>query len=366
VINVYEDPVGKLKLEDLLLSYYATEKYDQDLRLILKYLYDNEVVQPPKYYKKANPRLNIHALNFLMDIDKLNIIFSELKKSSFLHPESLKAMQRRFAKNIENLMPILQIKKNDRDEYEEIDSTKNLKSVLNKAQREGTVLILDISRITKSQTYGMFSEIVQRHIQYVREKWFNDEIENSGGNQYEFTKKAPMFLKINEEATYLFANMRDPREVTTHVRDATGARKFNMGTLYVFQTLQGISSNINLILSQLGGFNIVFALTMEPNLKKAVENLSIQGVSHLKQFIKSSKRFKNCLTSCEAYDQRPFFIKFYHAETYYENLFNIKIDDQTKIESDYKKEADKLKDQPKELQPSDEEVKENPFKKKKK
>ena len=50
-----------------------------------------------------------------------------------------------------------------------------------------------------------------------------------------------------------------------HIQAATGARKFNMGTIFVFQTLQGIESGIKLILSQLGGFNFEPENLTSPN-----------------------------------------------------------------------------------------------------
>lgn len=365
IIKIPDDNFGKFKIGEIPLSYFANksddESYDQDLGVILKYLKENNLVDIDLTgFNSRNFHLNVDALNFILDVDRFNKIKDNLDKEKHLHKKSIDALYRRINKNIEILQPILQIKQNEKGLYEEIKENFSIRSILKNAQEKGLILILDISRLP-SESYSKFTNLVQKDLQDEREKWYKKELEQSGGNQFEFTKKAPLFLQINEEATYLFASMRDNQDLTFHIRAATGSRKFNMGTVYVFQSLEGISANIKLILTQLGGFSIVFSVTMRNDRELTIKNANIQEMESMDNFIHNAKRFKLCVTSCETYSNRPFFVKFYKAEDYFMTIFNIEINEQSERDKTYLKKKELKKDEPLELKSSKRKNKENIF-----
>jgi hypothetical protein len=371
IVNVNKDNMGKFRLEEIYLEEFANEtaedSYDQDLKIVLKYLYENSLSSTkPDNYKPNHPVINIQALNFLLDTDRMNGIKPALEDEKNVHPARLDALLRRVNRRINILEPILQIRKNDKDVYEVTGTDKGITKLLFKAQQEGLILILDISQITNMHTYSLFSKMVQSQLKFYRGKWFTETLESSGGDQFAFANTAPLFLRINEEATSLFAGISNASELTTHIAAATGDRKYNMGTVYVFQTLEGISTNIKLILTQLGGFSVMFSVTMNHDRKLAIENVNIQEAESMDDFIRNAKRFKLSVTSCETYANRPFFVKFYKAEEYFKNLFKIKVPELTDHDKEYLKEKEARKDEPKDFGKQKKTLRENDFKQLKK
>jgi hypothetical protein len=319
---------GRFRLSEIPLEIYVKDSKADDpptiFRNILRYLYHNAVVTPPANFKtnSRNPELTVDALNYLLDPDRFTSTVIEAITDQYGNTANqIQAIIRQLQK-ITNLLPILLIKFNESTQnYDEIPSKDSFYSVLDSVQQKGTVLILDVSTFKGTMAYAVYVELVDSKIQYLREKLLNKILDETQGDLRSFQTKVPLLLKINEEATMLFSTM-DKRSLEVHLREATGARKFNMGTLYVFQNVDNVD---NIILSQLGGFNIILGMTMETNVAKTIKAVHISGISSLEDYIMNSKRFKNSLCSCEAYAQRPFFVHFYKAEDYISQVLGKKV-----------------------------------------
>lgn len=348
ILDAVKDNDAKFPIKDIPLSYFSEEQYEILLSTLLETLYDmGELkVEPPKCGREN--RMTIEALNYLLEPRNVTQRMEELNLQSF-NTAQIMATIRRIKKAIIIFEPILQLTRDSNGLYEKSDnSNKNAYHTLVDMQKKGKILILNMQRFTNSQTYKIYSDLVTNKLQFLRQEWFRESLEESKGSLLNFTSKAPVLLIINEEATNHFAGMAQS-EIQNHIRNATGARKFNMGSIYIFQTLQGIESGISLILSQLGGFNFIFAVTQERSLKTTIKNINIRNADSLEDFIKNAKSFKYCVASSESYDQRPYFIQSYRASDYFEVIFQKKMVKSSRDDREFDLRKEEKSKQPKKL-----------------
>lgn len=312
-LNVSFKNSAKLRLEDIPLQYFVREQYILDLQRIC------EILNASMPTIEARRQMHLSTLNEILSDDFRD---TENPNESYrMAPASFNAMLRDISKYLGDIEPICLIKKVNLQEYQEIvlqSHEKPLWRTLKEinSSTSGKIAIFNVRGLKREKSFNMYQEIVNGKLNYLREKSFENM------NSEQFAKTTPLILTLNEEATNLFATMKS-EDIGSYVADATGARKFNKGVVFVFQTLIGLPAKIKLVLSQLGGFNFVFALTMEENRKQALDNVNINQAKHLAHFVENAKKYKYCLTSCEAYNRRPYFVQFYYAREYEEYLLGI-------------------------------------------
>jgi len=138
----------------------------------------------------------------------------------------------------------------DQEQYREVSAEGNLYKVLWKAQYNGDWIIINCSRFEREER-SLLETLIIEQVKFWRESAFSKD--KAEFNSY------PLFYFINEEMTESFVWMGEP-EVKRLSEMATGARKYRMGYLYIFQSLRKVEP---FVISQAAGFISVLQVPQE-------------------------------------------------------------------------------------------------------
>ena len=152
----------------------------------------------------------------------------------------------RYIYSIKNYRNIIQANWNEgTQQFESITETENLFDILDDVQKNGFWAIVNCSGFNEEERTQLETLIISK-VRNWREFLYSK-------NKRLF-ETYPLFYLINEEMTGSFEWMNED-DRRRHSDLATGARKFRMGYLYIFQTLDGVQKSV---ISQAAGFVAVF------------------------------------------------------------------------------------------------------------
>ncbi len=318
IANPLEDPRYKFKISEVPIEFFvkesSAESPDVILKKIMRYTYDEIGLEIPIIGKRQRKdRLSVEALNWIRstNYDQIKCI----KEATTYQTGQINAIKRQLNKFNEYL-PILQIEWDETtDNFIDLHEEKDFTKVIYGVQRNGKVCIIDMSAIHSSLASKLYSDLIWEKLHDQRKSDFKKYLKANEGDLNKFRIEMPLIFLINEEATLQIAG-KTKDELQPDIEQATGARKFNLGTVYVFQSLRDINP---IVLSQLGGFNIVLGLPQKNDRQVALRGVHIDSIEKLEEFIANADTGE-AIISCEEHKLRPYFVKIHKAEEYLKKI----------------------------------------------
>ncbi len=238
-------------IRDLLKTLYKEKGVNE--------LTGEEIVAPKD--ESGKERLNtvtLQAINWFIKADENNA--KALLERTPHHKETIKAALRsmRTAKSLRN---VIQAEWDEEEEqYRPVSIKGSLYEELMRTQYNGDWIIINCSRFEKEER-SLLETLIIEQVKSWREKAFISD-------KAKFASY-PLFYFINEEMTESFVWMGEP-EIKRLSEMATGARKYRMGYLYIFQSLRGVEP---FVVGQAAGFVSVLQVPQQTDRQEVLRKV---------------------------------------------------------------------------------------------
>ncbi len=297
-------PLEQIPAWDLMPG-YDSEDREINTQRFMKIAYDKSGLTPPK---RGIEFLTPELLTWIHEQEQYELV--NIMTEGYLHKQSAIAIVRRLT-TLDSLLPVLNVKKvGKKFDPLSADASKHLGATLKKVLKEGLIFIYGVNKLEQSAK-RMLTDYINTEINYIRKTLYSN-----AASEAAFNAENPIVFFVNEEATALFASMKD-REVTHHIETATGSAKYNLGVIYVFQSLEKVDTRI---ISQLGGFNLLFKVTNQKDLSTAIKNIHIAHVEEYESRVRSAP-VGRAICSCQTLLNRPFIVDFPLAQAVAKEVF---------------------------------------------
>lgn len=272
IVDPFEDQKYRIPVERIPFWVFTkitgSQQAEFVIRDLLKALYQEEGVNKLTGEKIGAPkdesgkeRLNLvslQALNWFIRADEPDA--KSLLEGKPYHKETIRAALRSM-KTAKSLRNIIQGEwDDDEEQYKPVAVEGNLYGELWRAQYNGDWIIINCSRFEKEER-SILETLIIEQVKSWREKAF---IEDKAG-----FSSHPLFYFINEEMTESFVWMVE-EEIKRLSDMATGARKYRMGYLYIFQSLRGVEP---FVVSQAAGFISVLQVPQETDRQEVLRRV---------------------------------------------------------------------------------------------
>ncbi|GEM_PF-4434162 len=202
--------------------------------------------------------VTLQAINWFIKADENNA--KALLEGTPHHKETIKAALRSM-KSAKSLRNVIQAEWDEEEvQFKPVSVEGSLYDELMRAQYNGDWIIINCSRFEKEER-SLLETLIIEQVKSWREKAFISD--KAGFSSY------PLFYFINEEMTESFVWMGEP-EIKRLSEMATGARKYRMGYLYIFQSLRGVEP---FVVSQAAGFVSVLQVPQETDRQEVLRKV---------------------------------------------------------------------------------------------
>ncbi len=312
---------ARIRLQDVHLSVLLEKedwgKYGKILSKLIQWLCKEKGFKPAtkRNGKERNARekyeyLTPKIVEFLLDLSGKNIKeFQNWSEKAYQIQQVQAALRRLQIFTDDRFINLFQISYVD-GKYEEIHEQNTLEDFLINAQRNGFILILDLSNLDPVGIQSREAKFLTNYCLNVLHKARKRLFTRLG--EKEFRRNVPIFYIIDEEAT---SELTAPNvDYNMWIESVTGASKLLLGNIFVFQSTLGIKP---LLLSQLSGFSIIFPIPQQKDRENVMAGAAINDIGLYEEYLSESK-VGTALAASEAYGRRGFIIKTKRFEYFLE------------------------------------------------
>lgn len=286
ILEPEAEMASRLRLEDISLVTLVEESTAQspDVTLLnmIKWAVKTKDIPGVEYRGKQVKKMNASLLNYFLN-GATQQDWAEFCKETKYQKINVDAVIRQLRKlEDSSLASVVQLEF-DGEEIKQpvIDNPRsaNLLARVFGAQRQGKILIIDLSRIPGFSSQSRAINVLRSVILKDLEKDRQDQRLKLG--EKKFRDEMPIFFIVNEEATAEMYS-RSADEVQAWIDAVTQANKHLLGNIFIFQSTRKIDP---LVLSQLAGFSVIFRISQQADRDILMKSAAMRNITDFEETV---------------------------------------------------------------------------------